>query len=70
MKSAETKEKMSKAKSKSPLGLYDLENNLLKTFINQVELAAEFGVNKTTISRKVISGKVFNGKYYIRKLEN
>ena len=31
---------MSKAKSKSPLGLYDLKNNLLKTFINQVELAA------------------------------
>ena len=48
---------------------YDLENNLVKTFKNQVELAAEFGVNKTTISRKVISGKVFNEKYYIRKLE-
>jgi hypothetical protein len=75
---------MSRAKSKNPdpytlpeslgkrlgLGLYDLENNLVKTFNNQVELAAEFGVNKTTISRKVISGKVFNGKYYIRKFKN
>ena len=30
---------MSKAKSKNPLGLYDLENNLVKTFTNQVELA-------------------------------
>ena len=60
---------MSRAKSKNPLGLYDLENNLVKTFNNQVELAAEFGINKTTISRKVISGKVFNGKYYIRKFK-
>jgi uncharacterized coiled-coil protein SlyX len=66
----EAKEKMSMAKSKTPLGLYDLENNLVKTFTNQVELAAEFGVNKTTISRKIRSGKIFNGKYYIRKLNN
>ena len=56
--------------SKNPLGLYDLENNLVKTFRNQVELAAEFGVNKTTISRKVKSGKIFYKKYYIRKLNN
>lgn len=67
---SETKKKISLVMSKTPLGLYDLENNLLKTFINQVELAAEFNVHKTSISRKVISGKIFNKKYYIRKLNN
>ena len=39
---------MSKAKIKNPLGLYDLENNLVKTFTNQVELA--FVVNSVKSS--------------------
>ena len=55
----ETRNQISAIMSKTPLGLYDLENNLLKTFGNQVEIAAEFGVNKTTVSRKVRSGKIF-----------
>lgn len=33
----ESKAQISKAKSNRPLGLYDLENNLIKTFNNQVE---------------------------------
>jgi group I intron endonuclease len=66
----ETRKKISEVMSKNPLALYDLENNLIKTFRNQVELAAEFGVHKTTVSRKVRSGKIFNKKYYVRKLNN
>nr|WVH38018.1 GIY-YIG endonuclease [Ganoderma leucocontextum] len=56
--STESKLKISLALSKTPLGLYDKDNNLIKTFVNQVELAAEFGVFKTTISSYIKSGKL------------
>jgi group I intron endonuclease len=64
----ETRKKMSISHSKTPLGLYDIENYLVKIFINQVELATEFCVFKTTIGRYIKSGKLFQGKYFIRKL--
>lgn len=35
--SIETKEKMSLVKSKIPLGLFDINNNLILTFKNQIE---------------------------------
>jgi hypothetical protein len=53
-KSQLKQEKMSKAKSKSPLGLYDLENNLVKTFTNQLELAARGQLSEGTPSLKEI----------------
>lgn len=59
---------MSKTKSKRPLGLYDADNNLIKTFANQVELAAEFNKHKCTINKYVKSKKLFLEKYYIREL--
>lgn len=65
---SETRQKISTALSKTPLGLYNTDNKLVKIFINQVKLATEFGVFKSTISRYVKSGKLFQGKYYIRKL--
>jgi group I intron endonuclease len=66
----ESKEQISIALSKTPLGLYDIENNLINSFKNQVELAAEFIMFKGTIGRYIKSGKLFLGKYYIRKLNN
>lgn len=36
---------MSLAKSKLSIGLFDLDNNLIKTFINQIELAKYFNLN-------------------------
>lgn len=65
-----SKKKISIALSKTPLGLYDIENNLINSFKNQVELAAEFSMFKGTIGRYIKSGKLFLGKYYIRKLNN
>lgn len=61
---------MSAAKSKLSIGLYDLDNNLIKTFINQIELAKYLNLNnnKSTISRYLKSGKLFN-KYSIRKIK-
>ena len=63
-----TKQKMSLAKSKINLGLYDIDNNLIKTFINQVELAKFLNLHKSTIGRYLKSGKLLLNKYLIRKI--
>jgi hypothetical protein len=57
------------AKSKLSLGLYDLDNNLIKTFINQIELAKYFNLNKSTIGSYLKSGKLLLNKYSIRKIK-
>lgn len=62
------KKKISISLSKTPLGLYNIDNILIKTFVNQVELADDLGVFKTTISKYIKSGKLFQEKYYIRKI--
>jgi hypothetical protein len=59
---------MSAAKSKLSIGLYDLDNNLIKTFINQIELAKYLNLNKSTISRYLKSGKLLFNKYSKLKL--
>ena len=64
---AQSKQKMSMVKSETILGLHDSNKNLIKTFINQVVLASELGVSKSTICRYLKSGKLFQDKYYIRK---
>lgn len=57
------------AKSKLSIGLYDLDNNLIKTFFNQIELAKYFNLNKTTIGKYLKSGKLLLNKYSIRKIK-
>lgn len=64
-----TREKISSALSKTPLGLFDLENQLIKIYNNQVEIASDFGVHKATVSRRIHSGAVFLDRFYIRKLQ-
>ena len=64
----ETKQKISQAKSKTPLGLFDINNNLLKTFNNQLELAKNLNLSKSTISRYLNSGNLLLNKYLIRKI--
>jgi hypothetical protein len=39
--------KMSLAKSKISIGLYDLNNNLIGTYVNQVELSNYLNLNKS-----------------------
>src|SRR6266849_800592 len=63
-----TKQKMSLAKSKINLGLYDIDNNLIKTFINQVELAKYINLHKSTIGRYLKSVNLLLEKYFIRKI--
>ena len=64
--SIETKLKISLSKSKVPIGLYDTNNNLIKTFINQVELSNFLNLNKSTIGRYLKSEKLILNKYYIK----
>jgi group I intron endonuclease len=64
-----TKTKISISQSKRPLALYDLNNQLIKTFLNQVELANYLNLHKTTISRYFRTGKMLKGKYYIRDMQ-
>jgi group I intron endonuclease len=66
--SLETKTKMSLSKSKTPLGLYDINDKLIKSFLNQVELGQYLGLYKGTIGRYSKSGKLLFNKYYIHPL--
>lgn len=63
-----TKEKMSLAKSKITLGLFDINNHLIKTFKNQLELAKYLNLSKSTISRYFNSGNLLLNKYFIREI--
>lgn len=55
---------------KKPLGLYDESYNIIEKYSNQVELANKFGIHQTTISNYIKSGKLFKGKFFIRKINN
>lgn len=65
-----TKNKISLALSKRPIGLYSLDNKLIKVYMNQVELAKEYKVFKGTIGRYLRSGKIFEKKYLIKYIYN
>ena len=60
---------MALAKSKFNLGLYDCsaENNLIKTFINQVllRIAKYLNLHKSTIGRYLKSGNFLLNKYFV-----
>lgn len=64
-----SRELMSIKHSKRPLGLYNINNELIETFINQVDLASKFNVHKTTISRYIKNGKLFNKEFYIKEIQ-
>ena len=49
-----------------PLGLYDVNNNRLEKYSNQVELAQKFNVHKTTISKYIKYGKLFKNESNIK----
>jgi NUMOD1 domain len=45
------------------VGIYDLENNLVKKFNNNVELAEYLNISKTTVGKYLNSGKILNKIY-------
>jgi group I intron endonuclease len=64
----ETKNLMRSKKVKYPkgVGIYDLDNLLLRTFDYASDLAIYLGVSKVTVSKYINKGFLFKGKYYLK----
>jgi hypothetical protein len=55
-----------KVKYPNGVGIYDLDNHLLKTFDYASDLAISLGVSKVTVSKYLNNGLLFKGKYYLK----
>lgn len=66
--SEETKNIMRIKKAKYPngVGIYDLYNNLIKSFDYASDLAIYLDKSKVTVSKYINNGLVFEGKYYLK----
>jgi len=66
--SEQSKNLMRSKKVKYPygVGIYDLDNNLIKSFYYASDLAIYLNVSKVTVSKYIGKGLVFKGKYYFR----
>lgn len=66
--SEETKKLMRSKRVKYPngVGIYDLENNLIKSFYYASDLAIYLNKSKVTVSKYINNGLVFEGKYYLK----
>jgi hypothetical protein len=58
--------------NKYPLGvgIYDLDNNLISRFKNNVELAKYLKIFRVTIGKYLKSGAVYNIIYYFKVIQN
>lgn len=63
--SEETKNLMrsKKVKYSKDVGIYDLDNHLMKSFDYASDLASYLSVPKVTVSKYINNGLVFKGKY-------
>ena len=59
-------------KNKYPLGvgIYDLEDNLILKFNNNVELAKYLGISKVTVGKYLNSGLVYNKTYRFKPIQD
>jgi group I intron endonuclease len=66
--SAKPKDLMRSKKVKyiNGVGIYDLENNLVKSFDYASDLAIYLNVSKVTVSKYINKGLGFQGKYYLK----
>ena len=67
-----TKNKISSKMSKysSGVGIYNLDNNLILRFKNNVELAGHLKISRVTVGKYLKSGNVYNNKYYFKVIQN
>lgn len=67
-----TKFILSKRKNKYALGvgIYDLDNNLISKFNNNVELAKHLDIFKVTVGKYLNSGLVYNKTYRFKPIED
>ena len=67
-----TKASMSKKKNKYPLGvgIFDLDDNLIFKFNNNVELAKHLDISKVTVGKYLNSGLVYNKAYRFKPIQD
>lgn len=65
-----TKAKMSEKKNKysNGIGLYDLNDNLISKFKNNVELANHLNLSKVTVGKYLNLGLVYKQKYRFKAI--
>jgi group I intron endonuclease len=65
-----TKAILSERKNKYPLGvgIYDLDNNLIAKFKNNVELANHLNISKVTVGKYLNSNLIYNNSYYFKPI--
>jgi len=61
-----TKAILSERKNKYPLGvgIYDLDNNLIAKFKNNVELANHLNISKVTVGKYLNSNLIYKNYYF------
>ena len=52
------------------VGIYDLDNNLISKFKNNVELAKHLNISKVTVGKYLNSGLVYNKTYYFKPIQD
>ena len=55
-----------KIKYPNGVGMYDLDNNFVKSFDYASDLAIYLNVSKVTVSKYINKGLIFQGKYYLK----
>jgi len=70
--SESAKAKMSERKNKHLLGvgIYDLNDNLISKFNNNVELAKHLNISKVTVGKYLNSGIVYNNIYRFKVIKD
>lgn len=70
--SEETKKKISSRISKHPneIGIYDLNNNLIKNFKNNIELAKYLNISKVIVGKYLNSNLVYKDQYRFKVNNN
>jgi group I intron endonuclease len=67
-----TKVIMSEKKNKYSLGvgIYDLDNNLINKFKNNVELANSLNISKVTVGKYLNNNLVYDKKYRFKPIQD
>ena len=70
--SEETKKKISDriSKHRNGVGIYDLNNNLIKNFKNNIELAKHLNISKVTVGKYLNSNLVYKNQYRFKVNNN
>nr|YP_009327810.1 hypothetical protein [Epichloe typhina]APB96768.1 hypothetical protein [Epichloe typhina] len=70
--SDETRSIMAKKRNKylKGVGIFDLNNNLIKKFDNNVELAKYLKISKVTVGKYMNNNLIYNNIYIFKPIEN